>query len=65
MDGAGAASADFCNPPKRRGQQQHDEFSRFHAASLRKVAAFFNQTLPPAKVLVCRTTALARTPASH
>ena len=51
--------------PERRSQQQHDESSRFHAASLRKAVALFNQTLPPAKVLVCRTTALARTPASH
>jgi hypothetical protein len=51
--------------PECRRQQQHDESSRFHAVSLRKAAALFNQTLPPAKVLVCRTTALAPMPASH
>jgi len=33
---------------QRRGQQQDDDFFWFHAVSLRKVAAVFNQTLQPA-----------------
>jgi len=36
--------------PERRGQQQRDESSWFHAVSLRKAAALFNQTLQPANV---------------